>query len=64
MYRLGRSAQQSEAHHFVAALIMPRNPFTYHWNHTTGGDLLKQSELFGTSISKTQARAYQLGLTR
>ena len=62
VYRLGRSAQQSEAHHFVAALIMPRQAFTHHWNHTTGGTLLKQSELFGTNIFYAHRRAIQLGL--
>ena len=62
VYRLGRSSEESEANHFAAALTMPRQAFTHHWHHTTGGDLGKQSELFRTSISKTQARAYQLGL--
>ena len=43
-------------------------PFTYvglspyHWHNTTGGDLLKQSELFGTSIFYAHRRAIQLGL--
>lgn len=57
MYHVGRSAQQSEAHHFAAALIMPRQAFTYHWHNTTGGDLLKQSELFGTAIRYAYPRA-------
>lgn len=61
-YRTGRSAQQSEAHHFAAALIMPRQAFTHHWHHTTGGDLGKQSELFGTNIFYAHRRAIQLGL--
>lgn len=62
VYRTGLSPEQIEAHHFAAALIMPRQAFTYHWHHTTGGALDKQPKLFGTSISRTQARAYQLGL--
>lgn len=62
VYRTGRSPEQSEAHHFAAALIMPRQAFTHHWNHTTSGDLLKQSELFGTSIFYAHRRAIQLGL--
>lgn len=62
VYRLGRSPEESEANHFAAALTMPRQAFTHHWHHITGGDLGKQSELFRTSVGKTQARAYQLGL--
>ena len=62
VYRLGRSPEESEANHFAASLTMPRQAFTHHWHHTTGGDLGKQSELFRTSVGKTQARAYQLGL--
>lgn len=62
VYRLGRSPEESEANHFAATLTMPRQAFTHHWHHTTGGDLGKQSELFRTSVGKTQARAYQLGL--
>lgn len=62
VYHLGRSPEESEANHFAATLTMPRQAFTHHWHHTTGGDLGKQSELFRTSVSKTQARAYQLGL--
>lgn len=62
-YWLGRSPEQTEANLFAAALIMPRQAFTYHWHNTAGGDLGKQSELFRTSIIKTRARAYQLGLT-
>lgn len=61
-YRIGRSAQQSEAHHFAAALIMPRQAFTHHWHNTTGGDLLKQSQLFDTVVRYVQPRAIQLGL--
>ena len=63
VYRLGRSPEQTEANHFAAALTMPRQAFTHHWHNTTNGDLGKQSELFRTSVSKTQARAIQLGLT-
>lgn len=62
MYRAGRSAQQSEAHHFAAALIMPRQAFAHHWHHTTAGALDKQSELFGTNIFYAYRRAIQLGL--
>lgn len=62
VYLPGRSIEQREANHFAAALTMPRQAFTHHWHHTTGGDLGKQSELFRTSVGKTQARAYQLGL--
>lgn len=62
VYLPGRSIEQREANHFAAALIMPQDAFTYHWHNTTGGALDKQSKLFGTSISRTQARAYQLGL--
>lgn len=62
VYLPGRSIEQREANHFAAALTMPRHAFTHHWHHTTGGALDKQSKLFGTSISRTQARAYQLGL--
>lgn len=62
VYRTVRSAQQSEAHHFAAALIMPRQAFAHHWHNTTGGDLLKQSELFGTNIFYAHRRAIQLGL--
>ena len=62
VYRTGRSAQQSEAHHFAAALIMPRQAFTYHWHNTTGGDLLKQSQLFDTVVRYVRPRAIQLGL--
>lgn len=61
-YWVGRSPEQSEAHHFAAALIMPRDAFIHHWHHTTGGDPLKQSELFGTSIFYAHRRAIQLGL--
>lgn len=50
MYHAGRSAQQSEAHHFAAALIMPRQAFTHHWHNTTNGDLLKQAQLFDTTV--------------
>lgn len=62
VYRTGRSPEQSEAHHFAAALIMPQQAFTHHWHNTTGGDLLKQSELFGTAIRYAYPRAIQLGL--
>lgn len=62
VYLPGRSIEQREANHFAAGLTMPRQAFTHHWHHTTGGDLGKQSELFRTSVGKTQARAYQLGL--
>lgn len=54
VYLPGRSIEQREANHFAAALIMPRQAFTHHWHHTTGGDLGKQSELFRTSVGKTQ----------
>lgn len=62
VYRTGLSPEQSEAHHFAAALIMPRQAFTHHWHNTTGGDLLKQSQLFDTVVRYVQPRAIQLGL--
>ena len=62
VYRLGRSPEESEANHFAASLTMPRQAFTHHWHNTTGGDLLKQSELFGTVVRYVQPRAIQLGL--
>lgn len=56
------SHQERDANRFAAALLMPRIPFTHHWENTANGDIIELSKLFKTGIIYTEIRANQLGL--